>query len=87
MFQSYIKVIFSYLKLKLFYFILNLCIAAEQHFTPYISVVAIFHQFMDQAITDRGLTLQSNVVQARAGQDLQVQARTYIAVSQKRLTV
>ena len=36
MFQSYIKVIFSYLKLP--YFILNLCIA-EQLFTPHISVV------------------------------------------------
>ena len=36
MFQSYIRVILSYL--KLFYFILNLCIA-EQLFTPHISVV------------------------------------------------
>ena len=37
----------------------------------------------------RGLALQGNVVQARAEQGLQKQARTYIyiAVSQKRLTV
>ena len=35
----------------------------------------------------RGLALQGNVAQARAGQDLQMQARTYIAVTQKRLTV
>ena len=34
-----------------------------------------------------GLALQDNVVQGRAGQDLQAQGRTYIAVSQKRLTV
>ena len=44
MFQSYIKVIFSDLKLS--YFILNLCIA-EQLFT------GIFHQFTDQAITNK----------------------------------
>ena len=36
MFQFYIKIILSYL--KLYYFILNLCIA-EQRFTPHISVV------------------------------------------------
>ena len=34
-----------------------------------------------------GLALQGNVLQGRAGQGLQVQGRTYIAVSQKRLTV
>ena len=35
----------------------------------------------------RGLPLQGIAVQAGAGQDLQVKARTYIAVIQKRLTV
>ena len=35
----------------------------------------------------RGLALQGNAVHARAGKGLQVQARTYIAVTQKRLTV
>ena len=34
-----------------------------------------------------GLALQGNAVQSRAGQGLQVQSRTYIAVLQKRLTV
>ena len=34
-----------------------------------------------------GLALQDNVVQGRAGKSLLVQGRTYIAVSQKRLTV
>ena len=34
-----------------------------------------------------GLPLQGNVVQGRVGQGLQVPGRTYIAVSQKRLTV
>ena len=34
-----------------------------------------------------GLALQGNAVQDRAGQGLQMQGRTYIAVSQKRLTV
>ena len=33
------------------------------------------------------LALQNNVVQGRAGQSLQVQGRTDVAVSQKRLTV
>ena len=81
MFRSYIKVISSYLKLS--YFILNLCIA-EQLFIPHISVVYLFHQFIDQAITNkkyldgdlalqedwlyRELALQGSVVQARAGQ-------------------
>ena len=60
----------------------------------------IFHQFMDQVSTNNkiikyntaekgraGLAVQRNVVKGRAGQYLQVQGRTCIAVSEKRLTV
>ena len=94
MFQSYIKVILSYL--RLFYFILNLCIA-EQLFNSHISVVYFISSQTRQLLIKhawivswlckrmgwlcRELALQGNVVQARAGQGFQVQARTYIYCS------
>ena len=94
MFRSYIKVILSYFKLS--YFVLSLCIT-EQHFTPQISVVYSISSQISQLPTNktcldgelalledwlcRELALQGNVVQARAGQGFQVQARTYINCS------
>ena len=99
MFQSYIKIIFSYLKLS--YFILNLCIA-EQLFTPHFSVVAIFHTFMDKTITKTWMVSWlfkrvgfaegwlCKAMWCRIGQGRACKCKpglTYIAVLQKRLTV
>ena len=94
MFQFYIKVILSYLKLSY----LKPMYSWTTFYSPHCC--CIFHQFMDQASTSNmddeysttgqgraGLALQGNVVQGRTGQGLQVQGRTYSKISQKRLAV
>ena len=99
MFQSYIKVIFSYLKLS--YFILNLCIA-EQLFTPHISVVYFISSQIRQSLNKttwmvnwlckRVGSVESwfcKAIQCRLGQVRACKCNpglTYIAVSQRRLT-
>ena len=67
MFQSYIKIILSYL--KLFYLILNLRIA-EQLFTPHISVVYFISSWIRQVLITWmvSIALQS---EGRAGLALQ----------------
>ena len=60
MFQSYIKVFLSYLKLS--YFILNLCIV-EQLLTPHASVVYFISLWIRQLMDGEYGTLQGKVGQ------------------------